>query len=184
MIYLRVLLKFINFEQKIMNGIRFRNAGPEDLEKIVEIYNSTIASRMVTADVDEVSVESKHQWFEEHHPDTRPLWMAEDPEGKTVGWVSFSSFHERAAYSGTAEVSIYLDESFRGKGYGGEILQYCIDNASKFKIHTLVALIFLHNEPSLKLFRNFGFEDWGTLPEVAILDGVKRSLKILGRKVD
>ncbi|MDR6922372.1 MULTISPECIES: GNAT family N-acetyltransferase [Chryseobacterium] len=51
---------------------------------------------------------------------------------------------------------------------------------TKFEIHTLVALIFLHNEPSLKLFRNFEFEDWGTLPDVAILDGVKRSLKILG----
>jgi len=55
---------------------------------------------------------------------------------------------------------------------------------TKFEIHTLVALIFLHNEPSLKLFRNFEFEDWGTLPDVAILDGVKRSLKILGRKVE
>ncbi|MDR6922370.1 N-acetyltransferase family protein [Chryseobacterium sp. 2987] len=167
-----------------MNGITFRNAALQDLGKIVEIYNSTIASRMVTADVEEVSVESKHQWFDEHHPDTRPLWMVEDHEGRVVGWVSFSSFHERAAYSGTAEVSIYLDESCRGNGYGREILQYCIDNAPKFGIHTLVALIFLHNEPSLKLFRHFGFEDWGTLPDVAILDGVKRSLKILGRKVE
>ncbi|KPE51140.1 GNAT family N-acetyltransferase [Chryseobacterium indologenes] len=167
-----------------MSGIKFRNASLEDLENIVEIYNSTVASRMVTADVEEVTVESKRQWFDEHNPQTRPLWIVENVDDEIVGWVSFSSFHERAAYSGTAEVSIYLNEKSRGKGYGREILQYCIDNASKFKIHTLVALIFLHNEPSLKLFRNSGFEDWGTLPDVAILDGVKRSLKILGRKVD
>jgi phosphinothricin acetyltransferase len=32
-----------------------------------------------------------------------------------IGWVSFSSFHERAAYNGTVEVSIYLDETCRGK---------------------------------------------------------------------
>lgn len=166
-----------------MENIKFRNAELADLNTIVAIYNSTIASRMVTADVEEVSVESKIQWFNEHNPETRPLWMAEDIEGQIVGWVSFSSFHERPAYSGTVEMSIYLDERSRGKGYGKTILQYCIDNAGKFGVNNLVALIFLHNEPSLKLFRHFGFEDWGNLPNVAVLDGVERSLVILGKKI-
>lgn len=167
----------------LMGNINFRNAELADLNKIVAIYNSTIASRMVTADVEEVSVESKVQWFNEHNPEARPLWVVEDHAGQMVGWVSFSSFHERPAYSGTVEVSIYLDENCRGKGYGKTILQYCIDNAGKFGVNNLVALIFLHNEPSLKLFRHFGFEDWGTLPDVAILDGIERSLKILGKRI-
>lgn len=166
-----------------MENLKFRDAEFTDLITIVAIYNSTVASRMVTADVKEVSVESKVQWFKEHNPDTRPLWVVEDDKGKIVGWVSFSSFHERPAYSGTVEVSIYLDESCRGKGYGKIILQYCIDNAGKFGVNNLVALIFLHNEPSLKLFRHFGFEDWGTLPDVAVLDGIERSLKILGKRI-
>lgn len=166
-----------------MGKLKFRNAEQADLHKIVEIYNSTIASRMVTADVENVSVESKQKWFDEHNPETRPLWIVEDEDSQVIGWVSFSSFHERPAYSGTVEVSIYLDESCRGKGYGKTILQYCIDNAGKFGVNNLVALIFLHNEPSLKLFRHFGFEDWGKLPDVAVLDGVERSLIILGRRV-
>lgn len=166
-----------------MGKLKFRNAEQADLHKIVEIYNSTIASRMVTADVENVSVESKQKWFDEHNPETRPLWIVEDEDSQVIGWVSFSSFHERPAYSGTVEVSIYLDESCRGKGYGKTILQYCIDNAGRFGVNNLVALIFLHNEPSLKLFRHFGFEDWGKLPDVAVLDGVERSLIILGRRV-
>ncbi|MBV8326571.1 GNAT family N-acetyltransferase [Chryseobacterium sp.] len=166
-----------------MEELKFRNAVSADLNKIVEIYNSTIASRMVTADVEEVSVESKHKWFKEHNPETRPLWIVEDANHEIIGWVSFSSFHERPAYNGTVEVSIYLDESCRGKGYGKTILKYCIDNAGKFGVNNLVALIFLHNEPSLKLFRYFEFEDWGTLPDVAILDGIERSLKILGKRI-
>ncbi|CAM2989862.1 N-acetyltransferase [Chryseobacterium flavum] len=166
-----------------MGKLKFRNAERADLHKIVEIYNSTIASRMVTADVENVSVESKQKWFDEHNPETRPLWIVEDEDSQVIGWVSFSSFHERPAYSGTVEVSIYLDESCRGKGYGKTILQYCIDNAGRFGVNNLVALIFLHNEPSLKLFRHFGFEDWGKLPDVAVLDGVERSLIILGRRV-
>lgn len=166
-----------------MEELTFRNATLEDLPKIVEIYNSTIASRMVTADTEEVSVESKLDWFKEHSSETRPLWMIEDLQNNVVGWVSFSSFYGRPAYNGTVEMSIYMDESSRGKGFGKKALQYCIDNAGKLGVKTLLGFIFLHNEPSLKLFRHFGFEDWGVLPDVAVLDGVERTLVILGKRI-
>lgn len=166
-----------------MEELIFRDAEIEDLSRIVEIYNSTIESRMVTADTEEVSVESRQQWFNEHNPEKRPLWVIEDPEKNMVGWVSFSSFYGRPAYDGTVELSIYMDERFRGKGYGKKTLQYCIDSASKFGVKTLLGFIFLHNEPSIKLFQYFGFEDWGILPNVAVLDGVERTLKILGKRI-
>lgn len=167
-----------------MEELIFRDAEIEDLSRIVEIYNSTIESRMVTADTEEVSVESRQQWFNEHNPEKRPLWVIEDPEKNMVGWVSFSSFYGRPAYDGTVEISIYMDENFRGKGYGKKTLQYCIDHAGKFGVKTLLGFIFLHNEPSIKLFQYFGFEDWGILPNVAVLDGVERTLKILGKRID
>lgn len=166
-----------------MEELKFRDATPEDLTKIVEIYNSTIPSRMVTADTEDITVESRVQWFHEHTPDKRPLWMIEDQQGTVLGWVSFSSFYGRPAYNGTAELSIYMAENSRGKGYGKKVLQYCIDNAPKFDLKTLLGFIFLHNEPSLKLFRHFGFEDWGVFPDVALLDGVERTLVIVGKRV-
>lgn len=166
-----------------MQELIFKNATLKDLPNIVEIYNSTILSRMVTADTENVSVESRLQWFHEHNPETRPLWVVEDEESKIIGWVSFSSFYGRPAYNGTVELSIYMHESSRGKGYGKKVLQYCIDNAEKFGVKTLLGFIFLHNEPSLKLFRHFGFEDWGVFPDVAVLDGVERTLVILGKRI-
>ena len=42
-----------------------RVARPEDLPLIVDIYNSTIASREVTADTEPVSVASRQQWFDD-----------------------------------------------------------------------------------------------------------------------
>ncbi|KFF23580.1 GNAT family N-acetyltransferase [Chryseobacterium vrystaatense] len=165
-----------------MGELKFRNADLKDLEKIVEIYNSTIPSRMVTADTENVSVESRKEWFEEHNPETRPLWIIESDD-ETVGWVSFSSFYGRPAYNATVEMSIYLDESCRGKGFGKKVMEYCIDRAPDLGIQTLLGFIFSHNEASLKLFRNFGFEDWGMFPDVAVLDGVERSLTILGKRV-
>ena len=161
----------------------YRNATLADLPQIVTIYNSTIASRMVTADTEEVTVKSRIKWFEEHSPPRRPLWIFEDRESKIVGWASFQSFYGRPAYNATVEVSIYLHPAQRGIGFGKQILPHCIDNAPRFDVKTLLGFIFEHNTPSLQLFRSFGFNDWGTFPDVAILDGVERTLKILGKRV-
>lgn len=166
-----------------MTQLNYRDALENDLEKIVEIYNSTVSSRMVTADTELVSIESRQKWYQDHSPDKRPLWVIEDTEKKIIGWVSFQSFYGRPAYDGTVEISIYIDEGQRGKGLGKSVLQYCIDNATKFGTKTLLGFIFSHNEPSLKLFRHFGFEDWATLPNIALLDGQERGLKILGRRI-
>ncbi len=166
-----------------MEELKFRDALITDLKKIVEIYNSTIPSRMVTADTEPVSVESKKKWFDEHNSTKRPLWVIENKSDEIIGWVSFQSFYGRPAYDATVEISIYLDVQQRGKGLGKQILQYSIDNAPKFGIKTLLGFIFAHNEPSLKLFRSFGFEDWATLPNIAELDGQERGLKILGKRI-
>jgi len=66
---------------------------------------------------------------------------------------------------------------------GKQILKYSIDNAPKFGIKTLLGFIFAHNEPSLKLFKSFGFEEWATLPNIAELDGQECGLKILGKRI-
>jgi L-amino acid N-acyltransferase YncA len=166
-----------------MEELKFRDALKTDLEKIVEIYNSTVPSRMVTADTEPVSVKSREKWFDEHNSSKRPLWVVENKLSEIIGWVSFQSFYGRPAYNATVEISIYLATEQRGRGLGKQILQYSIDNAPKCGIRTLLGFIFSHNEPSLKLFRSFGFEDWATLPNIAELDGVERGLKILGKRI-
>lgn len=154
----------------------------DDLDRIVAIYNSTVASRQVTADTEPISVESRHTWFAQHTPERRPLWVVEH-QGDVVGWLSFSDFYGRPAYNGTAELSIYLDQTVRGQGWGKYLLQQAIDHAPKVNVHTLLGFIFGHNVPSLQLFAAFGFERWANMPGVATLDGVERDLVILGKRV-
>lgn len=161
---------------------RLRFATREDLPTIVAIYNSTVAGRMVTADTEPITVESREGWFAAHTPDKRPLWVAEAPDGEMLGWISYSSFYGRPAYNGTVEVSIYLAETRRGQGLGGELLQFAIEQMPAYQIHTLLGFIFGQNKPSLRLFERFGFAQWAHLPGVAILDGVPCDLIIMGKK--
>ena len=157
-----------------------------DLPAIVGIYNSTIASRQVTADLTEISVESRLTWFEEHTPDFRPLWVMEIPEQqgkKIIGWMSFSDFKKRAAYDGTVEVSIYLLPEARGHGWGSRFLELAESYAPKIGVHTLLGYIFGHNTPSLRLFEKFHYQQWAVLPRIANLDGIERDLIIVGKRI-
>ena len=163
-------------------SISHRTARRSDLPQIVEIYNSTIPTRMVTADTEPVTVESRTRWFEEHTPTFRPLWVIES-EGRIAAWLSFSSFYGRPAYNKTAELSVYVHESFRRRGLGAYLLTQAVAQAPALELNTLLGFIFGHNEPSLRLFRRLGFTRWGKLPQVAALDGVERDLVIVGRRV-
>jgi L-amino acid N-acyltransferase YncA len=160
-----------------------RDARQSDLPAIVDIYNSTIASREVTADTEPVTVASRQAWFDEHTPQRRPLWVVER-EGRVIGWLSYSDFYGRPAYAATAELSLYVHPCARGQGLGRYLLTQAIARAGDFGVHTLLGFVFGHNVASLALFEAFGFARWAHLPAVATLDGVERDLVILGKRAN
>ena len=157
-----------------------RDAVEADLSAIVEIYNATVPTRMVTAELEPTSVEARLPSFREHSPEQYPFWVAESG-GSVIGWLDFKKFLPRCAYRGTAEISVYVDEKFRRRGVGQRLLEEAIARAPSLGVTALVGLIFGHNEPSLKLFERLGFERWGFLPGVAQIDGMDRDLVMMGR---
>ncbi|KKI90196.1 phosphinothricin acetyltransferase [Bacillus sp. SA1-12] len=163
-------------------NVQIRDAQLEDLSKIVEIYNSSIPGQLATADLEEVSVESRLAWFHDHNSQHRPLWVLEEDE-KIVGWLSFQSFYGRPAYNATAEVSIYLDPSAHGKGYARVLMDKAISECPTLEIKTLLAFVFGHNNPSIRLFQKYNFEKWAHLPKIADMAGVERDLIILGKRI-
>ncbi|MDR0269790.1 N-acetyltransferase family protein [Paenibacillus sp.] len=166
-----------------LDNYTIEDAQPGDLPAIVAIYNSTVAGRKVTADLEPVTVESRQRWLDEHNNHHRPLWVMKS-DGETVAWLSFQSFYGRAAYNATAEISIYVSETCRGKGVGGVLLEKAFEVCPRLGIKRLVGFVFGHNDPSLKLLRRYSFEDWGFLPGVAELDGIERDLVIVGKKIE
>ena len=159
----------------------FRFAKREDLPQIVAIYNETIPSYMVTADLEPISVESRHNWFEQHTSDQFPLWTIE-LNNQVAGWMSLSPFKERPEYSKTAEISIYIAESFRGNHLGHKSLSFLEKQISNYSFETVIALVFEHNLASQSLFTRNGYMLWGHLPNVAILNHKHRDLLFLGKR--
>jgi L-amino acid N-acyltransferase YncA len=159
--------------------MRLRDAAIADLPAILEIYNATIPTRMVTAELEPVTTAERLPWFHEHSPEGHPMWVMEE-EKEVAGWLSFSRFITRCAYRGTAEISVYVHENYRRRGVATKLLSGAIERGPALGFSAFVGLIFAHNEPSVRLFARFGFEKWGHLPRVARLDGVERDLLIFG----
>jgi len=153
-----------------------------DLTAIVSIYNTTIPTRQSTADMVEITVESRRQWFRQHRPDKYPL-MVHEQDGRVVAWVSFQAFYGRAAYDRTAEISIYILPELRGQGLGRALMAEALGVTKELDIKTVVGFVFSHNAPSIRLFNSCGFTEWGKLPDVAEMDGKEYSLTILGKRV-
>lgn len=159
-----------------------RDAIVDDLPAIVAIYNASIPGRAATADTQPVTVASRRDWFHDHNPNTRPLWVAVQND-IIAGWISFQSFYGRPAYHATAELSVYIAPNWQRKGIGNALLSQTVIQAPGLGLKTLLGYIFAHNDASLRLFEKFGFHRWGVLPRVAELDGVERDLIIVGRHV-
>jgi phosphinothricin acetyltransferase len=170
-------------ERRKERSRRMQPATEQDLPRIVEIYNSTVPTRLATADTEPVSVESKSAWFRNHVPGKRPI-LVERIDGEVAAWVSFEPFYGRPAYDRTAEISIYLAPERRRQGLGRRLLKEALAMTPELGIRTVVAYVFSHNEGSMRLFYSFGFEEWGRLPDIAEMDGRRYSLSILGRHVN
>lgn len=161
-----------------------RLAAAADLAAIVAIYNASIPGRMATADLDPVKLEDRAAWFEQHPPDRRPIWVeVDDATGGIAGWISLSTFYGRPAYQATVEISLYVHPDQQRRGVGRRLVEYAIAHAPPLGVRTLLAFVFGHNDPSIRLLTACGFEPWGRLPGIAELDGVRRDLHILGRRV-
>ena len=159
-----------------------RDATEADLPAIIEIYNAATVTRVSTALLEPVTVEERLPWFRRHSPDRFPLWVA-DIDGQIAGWLSFHEFIRRPAYGGTAEISIYVHEKFRRRGIGRTLLHKAVTDAPRLNARTLVGYILGHNEVSLALFEQAGFQRWGRLPRIARFENAERDLVIVGRHV-
>ena len=152
-----------------------------DLPQIVAIYNQTIATKTVTADLQPVTVKQREPWFQQHQNPQRPLWTVTQNQ-QMLGWVSLSDFYGRAAYQPTAEISLYFDQTSRHQGCGSQTLHFVEKQLPQLQISNLVAEVFSQNIPSTHFFQKNHFQRWGHLPQVADMGSHWCDVDIWGKK--
>ncbi len=151
--------------------MEIRIAKIEDIKEIVEIYNQAVLEKFATADTDVLTIESRIDWFNNHHPEKYPILVYEK-DGKVLGWCSISPYRPgRNALRYTTEISYYIHKDFRRQGIANTLITESIIYSRRINLKTLFAIVLDRNIGSIKLLEKFGFEKWGHLPNVADFDG-------------
>jgi phosphinothricin acetyltransferase len=160
-----------------------RVANQKDFGDIIAIYNHAVEEKFATADTEQVTLESKKEWFAQHLPETYPIYVAEQ-NGEIIGWCSLSPHRlGRKALRTVAEISYYVHKGHRRKGVANFLINHTIESAKALGFRNLIAILLDLNESSIYILTKFGFERWGHLPEVAVFDGVICGQFIYGKKL-
>jgi len=160
-----------------------RLAREEDLISINNIYNQAVRQRFCTAHLSEIGMDQRRVWFRGHDQNLFPVFVMEG-KAEVSGWVSLGPYRQdRQALSHVAEVSYYVDEKMRGMGIGSRLLEHAIQVAPEFGFSVLVAILLNRNPASIALLVKFGFESWGVMPGIALIDGQEADHLYYGLKL-
>ena len=138
-----------------------------DLPYIREIYNYYVANSTVTFDEDAMTLA---EWRDKFFYLSRlgmPFVVAESPSGQILGYALVSPWKQKKAFRFTVENSIYLGAASTGKGLGRVLMQELIDRSKVAGLKEIIAVIADQGaDASIKLHRDFGFEEIGRMGKV------------------
>jgi L-amino acid N-acyltransferase YncA len=155
-----------------------RSATAADAEAIALIYNQGIEDRVATFETGFRRPDDIRQWFDGRHP-----IAVVECNGRVIAFASSSSYRPRDCYAGIAEISVYVDREFRGRGAGRLVLTQIIALAEAAGFWKLLSRIFPENHASRALIASLGFREVGTYEKHGRLDGVWRDVIIVERLI-
>ena len=142
-----------------------RSANHEDLPAIVEIYNEGGVATTASYDIEPVTLEERAAWFERLRNQGHPVLVLEE-NGRVVGFASYGSFRDKAAYLHTVEHSVYVAEGRRSNGVGRMLLGALLGHARGRGVHIMVGVLDADNMASRAFHKSLGFIESAVLPEV------------------
>ena len=135
-----------------------RDANENDLSQLLDIYNDIILNSTAVYQYEVHTLRMRKEWFAAKQQQGFPVFVAEDND-RITGFSTIGSFRQWQAYKYSVENSVYVASDQRGKGIGKLLIQPLIDAAIQMDMHTIIAGIDATNEISLRLHKNFGFEE-------------------------
>jgi L-amino acid N-acyltransferase YncA len=152
-----------------MEPAAVRFASLDDAPAICAIYNQGIEDRVATLETERRDPDERRRWLASRG--TRYPVVVAEQGGQVVAWASLNSFNPRRCYDHVADISVYVERSWRGKGMGRIMLARLIELGRALGFHKLVLACFPTNKPGVALYERMGFTPVGLYREQGLLDG-------------
>jgi L-amino acid N-acyltransferase YncA len=143
---------------------------------VKKIYEQGIATGQATF---QTTATEWEEWDQSHLPHSRIVAIEND---EVIGWAALTPVSGRCVYAGVAEISVYIDERYRGRGIGKILLQHLIAESEAHNIWTLQAGVFPENISSLKIHESLGFRRVGYREKIGKLKGIWRDTVLLEKR--
>jgi L-amino acid N-acyltransferase YncA len=153
----------------VTESITLRVARAGDADSICVIYNQGIEDRVATLETELRTPAERREWMAARGP-RHPVIVAER-QGMIVGWASLNVFNPRPAYQHVADLSVYVERGWRGRGVGGRLLEDLVERARGIGYHKMVLATFPTNAMGVRLYERVGFTRVGVYREQGMLDG-------------
>ncbi len=144
----------VNIDQGII-----RLAQPSDIEAIRKIYIPYISNSAVSFETEvPTTLEFEERIKKVMH--THPFLVFEDKQAKVMGYAYVGAYRERKAYRWCVESSIYIDETYFGKGVAEKLYSCLIEMCRDRGYTRIYGVIALPNERSEAFHRKLGFKQF------------------------
>jgi L-amino acid N-acyltransferase YncA len=147
--------------------VTIRAARPQDAGAVAALYNAGIAERQATFETRPRAAAEIAAWFEP----ALPFLVAEDADGRVVGFARVSRYSDRCVYEGIGEHGVYVDAVTRGQGHGRRLLDALAADAERRGMYKLTSRIFTTNAASRAAHCAAGFAEVGVQRRHGVLDG-------------
>lgn len=151
--------------------MRILDCDPRHLEAIRAIFNEAIVHTTALYEYQPRSAETVAAWYAAKGAAGLPLLVAEDDDGRLLGFATYGPFRAFPAYKYTVEHSVYVDAGQRGRGVGRQLLAALIEAAQAQGCHCLVGVIDAQNAGSIALHEKLGFTHAGGLRQAGFKFG-------------
>ena len=139
----------------------YRFATPADSAALLRIYDQYIGTTVTFEYV--LPTEAEFARRIEDVLEVYPYLVCLDGD-RIVGYGYAHRIWERAAYQWDAELSVYLDRAYTGRGLGRNILNMLMDLLRLQGVKTAYSVVTLPNPPSEKLHAAMGFRRLAAFP--------------------
>jgi phosphinothricin acetyltransferase len=156
-----------------MSTILTYNLLKKDWPDVRRIYQAGIETGNATF---ELTVPDWPEWDASHLAKPR---ITAKIDNNIVGWAALSPVSDRCAYEGVAEVSVYVDPIYNGRGVGTILLERLVELSEIDGFWTLQAGIFPENKASIHIHEKCGFRTVGIRKRLGRLNGVWRDVILL-----
>jgi phosphinothricin acetyltransferase len=159
----------VTHQHQRSNLPRVRLAAEDDLVRVCEIVNYFINNTFANFRTKPQIVEEwRHDWRRLH---SRFPWLVATTHDRLVGVAYTAPWNDRNAYQWTVEATVYVDDSWHGRGAGNALYTELLDRLRRQGFRSVVAVIALPNDPSVRLHERHGFIHVGKLVDAGFKRG-------------